>query len=183
MSIKTQATIEDLYHVPENGKAEIVNGELRLMPPEGDLPSRAAGEIGFSLHAYAQRTGAGRPYGSTAGFVVDLPNRKSFCPDAAFYVGPRTGGKFLEGAPVFAVEVRSESDYGPQAEQDMAAKRRDYFAAGTLVVWDVDVLRSENVRVYRASDPDNTTVYRRGEIAEAEPAVPGWTMPVEDLFS
>jgi hypothetical protein len=43
MSIKTQATIEDLYRVP--GKAEIVNGELRLMPPEGDLPSRAAGEI------------------------------------------------------------------------------------------------------------------------------------------
>jgi hypothetical protein len=45
MSIKSQATIEDLYHVPENGKAEIVDGELRLMSPTGDLPGRAAFEI------------------------------------------------------------------------------------------------------------------------------------------
>ena len=65
----------------------------------------------------------------------------------------------------------------------MAAKRHDYFAAGTLVVWDVDVLESEQVRVYRSSDPENPTVYRRGDLAEAEPAVPGWTIPVEDLVS
>ncbi len=88
--------------------------------------------------------------------------------------------KFLEGAPVFAVEVRGEGDYGPAAEQEIAARRRDYFAAGTLVVWDVDVLKDELVRVYRASNP---TVYRRGELAEAEPAVPEWALPVEDLFN
>jgi Uma2 family endonuclease len=90
--------------------------------------------------------------------------------------------KFFEGTPLFAVEVRSEGDYGPKAEKDMAAKRADYFAAGTLVVWDVDLLSEDVVRVYRASDPDNPTIYRRGEIAEAEPAVPEWTMPVDDLF-
>ncbi len=183
MSIKTQATIEDLYRVPENGKAEIVNGQLRLMSPTGDLPSRVAGEIFVSLRAHARRTGVGRAYPDNTGFVVDLPNRKSFSPDTAYYLGPDTRGKFLQGAPIFAVEVRSEDDYGPAAEREMAAKRRDYFAAGTLVVWDADVLRSENVRVYRASDPENPTVYRRGDMAEAEPAVPGWTMPVEDLFS
>jgi Uma2 family endonuclease len=183
MSIKTQATIEDLYHVPDNGKAEIVNGELRLMSPTGGLASSAALEIVVSLRTHARRTGVGRAYADNTGFVVNLPNRKSFSPDAAFYVGPPPSGEFLEGAPVFAVEVRSKGDYGPQAEKEMAAKRRDYFAAGTLVVWDVDVLRSEIVRVFRASDPDNPTVYRRGEVAEAEPAVPGWKMPVEDLFS
>ncbi len=183
MSIKTQATIEDLYRVPDNGKAEIVNGELRLMSPTGHLPSTAAFEIAVSLRAHGRRTGVGRAYADNTGFVVNLPNRKSFSPDAAFYVGPGTGGKFLQGAPVFAVEVRSEGDYGPIAEREMAAKRRDYFAAGTLVVWDVDVLRSEIVKVYRASDPEHPTVYRRGEVAEAEPAVPGWTMPVEDLFT
>ena len=63
--------------------------------------------------------------------------------------------------------------YAPAAEQEMAAKRRDCFAAGTLVVWEVDASRSEFVRVYRASDPSNATIYRSGEVAEAEPAVPG----------
>ena len=79
--------------------------------------------------------------------------------------------KFIRGVPKFAAEVRSESDYGRAAEADMAAKRTDYFAAGTLVVWDVDPL-AETVTVYRASDPTNPSVYRRGDMAEAEPAVP-----------
>ena len=66
---------------------------------------------------------------------------------------------------------------------ELAAKRADYFAAGTLVVWDVDLLGDDTVRVYRSSDPDTPTVYRRGETAEAEPAVPDWTMPVDELFA
>src|SRR5215831_859890 len=126
MPIKTQATLEDLYRVPEHGKAEIVNGELRFMSPTGDLPGSAAGEIFVSLRAHARRTGVGRAYTDNVGFVVNLRNRKSFSPDAAFYVGSRAGGKFLQGAPIFAVEVRSEDDYGPTAEQQMAVKRRDY---------------------------------------------------------
>jgi Putative restriction endonuclease len=85
--IKTHATIEDLYHVPENGKAEIVGGELRLMSPMGALPNRAAGEIFVSLRAHARRTGVGRASTDNAGFVVDLPNRKSFSPDAAYHLG------------------------------------------------------------------------------------------------
>src|SRR5438876_3468077 len=89
---------------------------------------------------------------------------------------------FLTGAPRFAVEVRSESDYGPAAERRLARKRADYFAAGTLAVWDVDLLGTVVVRVYRAREPARPTVYRRGEVAEAEPAVPGWSMPVDDLF-
>jgi Uma2 family endonuclease len=83
---------------------------------------------------------------------------------------------------VFAVEVRSENDYGPRAEREMAKKRAEYFAAGTLVVWDVDLLSDDVVRVYRASDPAKAAIYHKGQIAEAEPAVPGWSMSVDDLF-
>jgi Uma2 family endonuclease len=182
MKARAEATIEDLYRVPEDGKAELVNGEIVLMTPTGDLPNSAAGAIYASLREYARLTGGGRAYTDNAGFIVSLPNRRSFSPDAAFYVGPRAGGKFLQGAPVFAAEVRSESDYGPQAERALAQKRADYFAAGTLVVWDVDVLEDEVVRVYQASDPENPVVYRPGEAVDAEPAVPGWKMPVDELF-
>jgi Uma2 family endonuclease len=91
--------------------------------------------------------------------------------------------RFLEGAPIFAVEIRSEGDYGPAAERALAGKRADYFAAGTLIVWDVDLLGDDTIRVYRASAPDQPTIYRRGEVAEAEPALPGWRMPVDELFA
>ena len=183
MSTRHEATIEDLYNVHEDGKAEIVDGELLLMSPTGDLPSTAAGEVFVSLREYARRTKTGRAYTDNAAFIVHLPNRKTFSPDVAFYIGPRTGGKFLEGAPIFAVEVRSEGDYGRRAEEKMTRKRADYFAAGTLAVWDVDVLRDGIIRCYRADDPDVPRVFQRGEIADAEPALPGWSMPVDDLFA
>jgi len=180
MSTKVEATIEDLYKV--EGKAELVNGEIILMSPTGNRPGYAGDVILVSLFQYSKRHKVGRAVGDNKGFVVNLPHRKSFSPDAAFHVGADTGMKFFNGAPVFAVEVRSEGDYGPRAERRMALKRADYFAAGTLVVWDVDLLSEDVVRVYRASDPSKATIYRRREIAEAEPAVPGWTMAVEDLF-
>ena len=132
---RREATIEDLARVEE--KAEIVGGELVLMPAAGGFHGYATGEIFASLREYARRTGRGVAFGDSVGFIVDLPNRRSFSPDAAFWTGPLTR-KFADGAPVFAVEIRSEEDYGPAAERAMAARRADYFAAGTLVVWDVD---------------------------------------------
>ena len=179
MSTKVEATIEDLYKV--DGKAELVNGEIVLMALTGGLPHLAALQITLSLAVYQSRTKKGYAIGDSAAFLVNLPHRKSFSPDAAFYTGKATM-KFFRGAPVFSVEVRSENDYGLSAERQMAAKRADYFAAGTLVVWDVDLLSDDVIRVYRASDPQVPTLYRRGQIAEAEPATPGWTMAVDDIF-
>lgn len=180
MSVKVEATIEDLLKVDQ--KAEIVNGEIILMSPTGSLPGYAGDEVFSSLREYSRRLKFGRAVADNKAFIVNLPHRKSFSPDAGFYLGVDSGMKFYQGAPVFAVEVRSESDYGPGAERKMAAKRADYFAAGTLVVWDVDLLNENVVRVYRTSDPEKPTMYTRDQVAEAEPAVPGWTMAVNDLF-
>lgn len=177
---KTRATIEDLYR--EEGKAELVNGEIVRFMATGDEPGYAGDEIFVSLRDYARQKQWGRAVGDNKAFVVTLPNRQSFSPDAAFYTGPRTGMRFFQGAPLFAVEVRSEHDYGKAEEREMAAKRADYFAAGTQVIWDVDLQSEEVVRKYVAAQPDTPTVYRRGELADAEPALPGWTMPVDDLF-
>lgn len=55
-------------------------------------------------------------------------------------------------------------------------------ATGTLVVWDVDLQSDDVIKSYKASDPDNPVIFRRGEIADAEPAVPGWGMAVDELF-
>ncbi|HEX8148184.1 MAG TPA: Uma2 family endonuclease [Pyrinomonadaceae bacterium] len=182
MSTKSNAAIEDLYQVPDNGKAEISNGEIVLMSPTGAAPSFASGEIFASLREFSRRTKLGRAVPDNAGFKVNLPHRKSFNPGAAFYTGEDGGMKFFEGAPAFAAEVRGENDYGPKAEREIAQKIADYFAAGTQAVWDVDLIGRDTVKVFRAPDPDNPTIYRRGDMAEAEPAVPGWTMPVDDLF-
>jgi Uma2 family endonuclease len=182
MVANLQATIDDLYALPHEQKAEIVDGEVVLMSPTGAAPNYAAGEIFASLREYARREKKGFAFTDNAAFRVDLPNRKSFSPDAGFYVGKWTGMKFFEGAPVFAVEVRSEADYDPTAESKMARKRGHYFAAGTLVVWDVDLVGEDVVKSYSSTDPNSPTVYRRGDVATAEAAVTGWSIAVDDLF-
>lgn len=96
---------------------------------------------------------------------------------------PRWMRPLLMTAGVFAVELRSENDYGPKAERDIAQKRADYFEAGTLVLWDVDLLGEEVVKSYHAEEPNNPHIFRRGELADAETAVPGWPMPVDQLFA
>lgn len=182
MTTKARSTIEDLYHLPENGKAEIVDGEILPMPPTGDIPARAGGAVYISLRLHEGKT-PGRAYPDNTGFRVSLPNRESFSPDAAWHTGQPTGMKFLEGAPVFAVEIRSENDYGPKAEQKMAEKRRDYFAAGTIIIWDVDLLSPGVIKSYSVDNPNNPKILRHGDTADAEPAVPGWTFAVNELFS
>jgi Uma2 family endonuclease len=180
MTTRTQATIEDLYQV--KGKAEIVNGEIVLMAPTGYLPNYAASEIFVSLRNHSRRTKSGYAIADNAGFSVKLPNRASFSPDAAWYTGKPTGMKFLEGAPVFAVEVRSDGDYGARAEREITDKRKDYFATGALCVWDVDLLSPDVIKAYFADDPDNPVVFRRGDVAHAGEAVPSWTISVDNLF-
>jgi Uma2 family endonuclease len=174
------ATLEDLARV--SGKVELVDGRIVTFEPDGFRVGYAADAIRSSLHEYGKRTRSEYALGGTVAFVVDLPHRKTLSPHTAFYTGATIDIKFPEGAPVFAVEVRSEGDYGPKAEKDMAAKRADYFAAGTLIVWDVDMLSLEVVRAYHTGNPDKPLIYRRGDSANAEPAVPDWAMQVDELF-
>ena len=47
--LRWTATVDDLYHVPEDGKAELVDGKLVLMSPTGFLPGRASARICRSL--------------------------------------------------------------------------------------------------------------------------------------
>jgi Uma2 family endonuclease len=177
------ATVKELYAIEE--KAEIIQGKVVCLMPTGRLPARVAFMITMQLEIFIRANHlSGVAVPDNAGFVVDLPHRTTFSPDASYYVGSDSGMKFFEGAPRFAVEVRNEGDYGPQAEREMQAKRQDYFDAGTMVVWDVDLLSSDVV-IQKFAVPDATNpveTFTRGQEANAEPAVPGWRLFVSSLF-
>jgi hypothetical protein len=46
----------------------------------------------------------------------------------------------------------------------------------------VDLQSEDVIKSYKAGDSDHPVIFRRGDMADAEPAVPGWQMPVEALF-
>ena len=182
-SSRTRATIDDLYRV--EGKAELIDGEIVDLMATGFLPNVVAGRIYRRLADFVDVLGRGYVLMDNMGFAVPelSSGRESFSPDVAFYDGPLPGNpmRFIAGPPTFAVEVRSEGDYGPAADRAYAAKRLDYFEAGTLAVWDVDPI-AEVIRCHRRDAPDAPIRFARGQEADAEPAVPGWRVAVVDVF-
>ena len=181
---KATATLEDLHRF--DGKAELIGGEIVPLMATGYRPSVIAARIFVGLMNDAAATGRGVAFTDNTGFAVpELPSgRESFSPDASYYIGPLPADDmdFIPGAPTFAVEVRSKNDHGNAAELAIAAKRSDYFQAGTSVVWDVDPLAG-SLRSYRSDQPDQPIAYSRGQMADAEPAVPGWRMAIDDIFA
>jgi Uma2 family endonuclease len=178
------ATLDDLYAV--DGKAELIAGRIVKFMPNGHAPSKSAFEIAISLRTYASQVGHGNAYADGVGYALKAPlanGRQSFCPDASFYTGsfPRNRMRFIEGVPVLAVEVRSEEDYGEAAEERLAAKRADYFEAGTQVVWDADPLAC-TIAVYRSASAEQLDLFSVGQVADAEPALPGFSVPVDEIF-
>jgi Uma2 family endonuclease len=182
-SIQTRATLYDLYGV--EGKAELIGGRIVRFMGTGRRPSRVGYRIMRSLDDYAVANGRGEAYtdGMTFGVPELSSGRESFMPDVSYYFGPFPANemRWIDGPPTFALEGRSEHDYGPSAEQEMAAKRADYFEAGTIIVWDVDPV-AELIHVYRIDDPIGATTFARGDLAEAEAAAPGWRIAVDTIF-
>ena len=184
-SVRTPpATVDDLACVTD--KAELIDGRIVLLVPTGRKPGRVAGRIYRSLDDYATDTGRGEAYPDNVGFTVPRlsSGRQSFAPDASFHLGPFPADpmRFLEGSPILAVEVRSEHDYTPSAEAEMAAKRADYFEAGTRMVWDVAPI-AECIRIYRAEMPDRPSTFQHGQVVDAEPLLPGWHVDVDWIFA
>ncbi len=178
MEQERRATLADLYKV--EGQAELIAGRIVRLPGHGLRIGRIAGVIVRSLMNDKERVGIGEVFTSTLGYAVPIltSGRESFCADVSYYIGPFPDNPmaFIDGPPTFAVEIRDEVDHEPGAEVALAAKRADYF-----VVWDVDAL-GERIQVYRPENPTESITFARGEIANAEPAVPGWEIAVDDVF-
>ena len=76
-----------MRRVPHHGKAELVDGKVKLMSPAGGRPAARAAKSTRRLLRHEEKLGSGYAVPDNAGFIVDLPNRQSFSPDAAWYTG------------------------------------------------------------------------------------------------
>src|SRR3954447_17592207 len=141
MGIQWTATVEDLEHSDYEGQVELIDGKMVELPLHVEGVSDVVGNVAYSLKQYEKRNpaGVGRARTSTIAYIVDLPHRKSFSPDVSYSVTrPKNRMDFIPGAPIFAAEVRAPDELTAEADAAFARKRADYFAAGTLVVWDID---------------------------------------------
>ena len=175
-------TADELLEMPDDGHCyELVRGAFQKTAPSGSRDSIAAVHVVASLYNHAKSNNLGTVSGADGGFLLARDPDLVRVPDAAFVrreqveeVGMVDG--FWPGAPDLAVEVVSLQDL----YDEVVEKVDDWLAAGTRMVVVVNPRnRTASVRL-PGRNPDILT--ERDTLYGGE-VVPGWTMPVADIFA
>lgn len=95
---------------------------------------------------------------------------------ARFPDGRYPGAPIPDVAPDLAVEVVSESN----TRAEMERKRREYFDAGVCVVWEI-APKTRTVTV--STGPEESTILGKNDILEGGSLLPGFLVPVLDIFA
>ena len=178
---KTLLTADEFYlFCCENeGRYELVDGEVVPMAPVNEEHGGISLNIGVAFHGYSRQSGAGRA-GVEIGYRL-LSNPDTVRgPDVSFALPPRSAGEvqrtgFVPGAPDIAVEVVSPSN----TAADMERKVREYLEAGSLRVWAVYPL-SRSVVVYQPNGA--TLTYTGDDVITDEELLPGFSLPLAEIF-
>jgi Uma2 family endonuclease len=170
---------EELLRRPDLGPCELVNGRVVPLMPTGDEHGDVEFELGTRLRLYGKESKRGRAVGGEVGIYIRRNPDTVRAADIIFIskerdVRPKARGYF-EIAPELVVEVLSPEDRTSKIKE----KLRDYFSAGVLAVWLVDpVLR--RMLIYRS--PTDVTVLDERQVLTDEEILPGFSVPVSDLF-
>jgi Uma2 family endonuclease len=111
-----------------------------------------------------------------------LTNDRIRMPDIGFFAWDRLPGGRIPDQPIpsivpnLAIEILSISN----TPAEMLRKRRDYFGAGVILVWELDP-RTRTISIY--SDPTTFTVLRDGDTLDGGTVLPGFTVPVQHIFA
>ena len=174
-------TADDLLRMPDDGfRYELVKGELKKTAPAGHWHGRVAINITTPLAQHVRAHNLGAVYAAETGFKLASDPDVVRAPDVAFIrrerveeVGNVEG--YWPGAPDLAVEVVSPSD----SYTDVQEKVFDWLEAHTRMVI-VVMPRRRAVAVYRSLT--EIVMLTENDALEGGDVVPGWTMPVRDLF-
>jgi Uma2 family endonuclease len=175
-------TAKQLAGIPDDGKRyELVLGELHMMSPAGHEHGRVAMRIGSILEQHVRMHQLGTVYAAETGFLLSREPDTVRAPDAAFVSRERLTqavevAGYLPLAPNLVAEVVSPHDTFTQVEE----KAHAWLEAGTSMVLVVDP-GTRTVRVYRTKD--NIAVLYEGDQLDAGDVVPGWKLPVGELFT
>jgi Uma2 family endonuclease len=175
-------TAEELLRLPDDGyRYELVRGELRKMAPAGYLHGRVAINLTTPLDRHVRDHNLGVICAAETGFKLASNPDTVRAPDVAFIrrervqeVGDVEG--YWPGAPDLAVEVISPSD----TYVDVQEKVFDWLEAGTRMVILV-MPRKRTIAVYRSLT--DMMMLTEHDTLDGADVVPGWKIPVRELFS
>ena len=158
---------------------ELVNGQPKEKISGGMEHSFIAASLGGEVEIYVVSQKLGVTLEASAAYRMRSGNILK--PSVSFVAKDRLTEKRLsikafEGAPDLAVEVISPTDIWWEIMQ----KLDEYFSSGCRLVWLISPL-DQRVLVYRHDQ--RSQILELGDLLDGEEVVPGFSMPVADLFA
>ena len=149
------STIQDIYNLPEDVRAELIDGKIYSQA----APSREHQEIVAELttiirNHIKEKSGNCKAY--PAPFAVFLQNDTVYVePDISVICdNGKLDNKGCHGAPDWIIEILSPGT----AHNDMVRKRKLYEAVGVREYWIVDP-KTKTVQVYNYKEETKTSLY------------------------
>ncbi len=177
MGTRTLMTAAEFEQLPDDdNQHELDEGELIVMPPPMPRHGRVQAAVAVALDRAAREAASGIVV-TECGFRLAPAVVRA--PDVAFIGENRrteiTWDRYCEFGPDLAVEILSPEDNAARIQK----KIRQYFAAGTSIVW---VLDSDSVTVTAYQKEGVFRTYGPEDRIDAPELLPGFSVQVKTLF-
>lgn len=175
-------TGEDLWNMPDNGgRRELWDGVLVELPLDGARHGAVLVRLGSLLYTHTETTRRGQVFAGGVGIILRRNPDRVLAPDICFISAERlpadeTPDGFLDIVPDFVIEIISPSDRAGEVQ----AKVDAWLEAGVLLVWDV-YPRTRTVWAFPGGS--QARKYTADEVINAASVLPGFSVPVAELFA
>ena len=177
---RPRKTVDDFMKLPEDVRAELIDGEIYVMSPSPRERHQASvGNLHFRLRGHVEANRLGRVY--LAPFDVHLPSGDIVQSDLVFVAQANLGvvRDWIRGTPDLVIEVVSPE----RPERDRIVKRDLYARNGVPEFWLVDP-EDQAIEVLRLVEGRYAPAgyFRPGETLRSA-ALPGLELRVVDVFA
>jgi Uma2 family endonuclease len=175
-------TAEEFFRMPEpadGSRQELIRGVVVTMPPPGGRHGACCSKINRRLGNFVEDQRSGTVFANDTGFVTERDPDTVRGPDVSYWSRerlPEVPEGYIEIAPDLAVEVVSPGDHFSRVQK----KVRHYLTRGVRMIWVVDP-EDRSVTVYRSEE--QIRILQETAVLSGEDVLPGFSVPVADLFS
>ncbi len=174
----TLVTAEELFWMPsEDAHVELIAGGIERTPLSSALHGLVASDVGIRISEHVHRLRLGTTVAANTGFILRRNPDTVRAPDFAFVRKDRWSDaeEYFPGAPDLAIEVIEPYE----TYSNVNAKVRDWLECGVRLLIVID-LGKQSAIIHR-SLTESTHIDINGSL-DGGAVVPGWTLPLRDLF-
>lgn len=175
-----RVTGEELFAMGNIGPCELIEGEIIKRSPTGNRHGNIEGNINYALKLFVRPHKLGHVRVGEVGIYIRRNPDTVRGADVAFISNERyaklQSASFLDVAPDLVVEIMSPEDRW----NEVTRKLEEYLGIGVRLVWIVDP-ETESVFAYRSMA--DVRRFEKNETLTADDVLPGFAVPVEELFS